>query len=120
MRNELIKYKNQTKTFTAIYDGKIKTMRDKNYYLVRNLRLDNSYDALTDHIWLQFDEKPNIKNGEIIKFTAIISSYIKGYWGKHGRAKFGFEKDIGLDYELKDVQNLHVIYTPEYVKGVKV
>ncbi len=104
LRADLQAFEGQRVTFTASFDrygvyrkhgvvGKTILLKD-----VRTL--DGRF--VTQHIWLNytagFDKEGSFRQGERIRFTAMVKPYIKGYFGD--RIDDRLARPYAVDYRL--------------------
>lgn len=80
--------------------------------LLKNIR-DEQGNILADHVWINytagFDSVGVFRPGDVVKFTAQVSSYIKGYCGENIEGRL--MNPIKWDYRLKYPRNVQKIGT---------
>lgn len=63
----------------------------------------SSQKIVTDHLWFtmgkQFAEL-GLKEGDVVRFDARVSEYVKGYRGRRDEDDFGDFKPLERDYRL--------------------
>lgn len=114
MRAKLAKYFGERRTFQGVfkrfgsksgYKGPVKTI------LIVNLVDAVTKKALTDHIWftcgIQFD-RLDLREGDVVRFDARITKYLKGYQGRNDFGEEGFQE---LDYRLSYPSNVSKVNT---------
>lgn len=69
---------------------------------------NRSGEFITNHIWfLANDFHIDLNEGDVIEFTAKVSTYIKGRWKK--RSPDNFSKKLQVDYALKYPREVRII-----------
>lgn len=80
-RKKLREYLGETITATGEFGG-FKSSDDI-FCLVTNIRLEETNELLTDHLWFEtekgFSDLRPLCKGEIVRITGIVENYTKGY-----------------------------------------
>lgn len=80
-----------------------------NTALFKNVKLTDSEEILTDHIWLtvgkQLFELGELKQGDIIQFNARVGEYFHKFFDKD----YMFEPEYSLDFRLYRANKLVVL-----------
>jgi len=104
MRTELQPFEGQKSLFVATFE-KYGIWRSNNIVgrsiLLRNLKTVRGR-LLADHIWIKyiagFDALGEFVRGDVVRFTAGVRPYVKGYFGQ--RIEIRLARKPGLDYRL--------------------
>jgi len=78
--------------------------------LLQNLKTVSG-QLLSDHIWINytagFDAIGELFKGDKIRFTAIVKTYLKGYFGRNIDDRL--KRETGLDYRLAFPRNVEIV-----------
>lgn len=113
MRTELQPLEGQKVQFVASFE-KYGIFRSKGIIgrsiLLRNLKTVRGR-LLADHIWINytagFDAAGEFARGDLVRFTAWVRSYCKGYFGQ--RIEDRLARKPGIDYRLAYPRNVEKI-----------
>lgn len=117
MRNNLLTEKENTKytgtfiRYGSLYEYGIKFIT----VLIRNIKTEK--EIVTDHQWFRINqgfEGLSLEEGDIVTFTAEVSTYLKGYFGKKKEIKK--IRKTKLDYQLSNLENIEV---KKSMKGIQ-
>jgi len=78
--------------------------------LLQNLKTVSG-QLLSDHIWINytagFDAIGELLRGDKVRFTAIVKTYLKGYFGHNIDDRL--KRETGLDYRLAFPRNVEIV-----------
>jgi len=124
MRTELQSLEGRKVQFVATF-VKYGTYRS-NGVVGRSILLQNlktvSGQLLSDHIWINytagFDAIGELLKGDNVRFTAIVKTYLKGYFGRNIDDRL--KRETGLDYRLVFPRNVEIVAKEGYENSGKV
>lgn len=114
MRNELRAYEGQRMVFTGVvcrigsrrpFRGSRKKLST---ILLRDVKNEEG-EIITDHIWLDLTPPFVVvhpRYGDIIKFTGVVESYVRGISSIHNFYNTG---KMSLDYTIHHINDISVI-----------